>query len=311
MATKNPHFYIPFNFGAIPHELADYDKAKVAILPVPYDATTTYQPGTRNGPRALIEASRCLEFYDEETERSFTWIGVCTLDEVEAVDDAERMAGRVYEAVKVLLDGNKKVVVIGGEHSISSGSVKAHKEKYPDMAVLHIDAHADMRHELAGNRFNHGCVARRISEMCPLVSVGVRSIAEEEMEHIRSSNGKIRIFFAKDMHDSNSWMDAVVKSLGENVYITIDLDAFDISIMPSVGTPQPGGLLWYQMLEFMKKIATAKNVVGFDVTELMPIPGNNAPNVLAAKLVYKLIGYFFTSFPGSSSSAAAQGGKKA
>ncbi|MBI2141081.1 agmatinase [Candidatus Woesearchaeota archaeon] len=296
MPAKNPHFYLPFNFGAIPHELAEYGASKVVILPVPYDATTTYQPGTRNGPRALIEASRCLEFYDEETERSFTGIGVCTLDEVEVVDDAGKMANRVYEAVKVLLGDNKKVAVIGGEHSISSGSVKAHMERYPDLTVLHVDAHADMRDELAGNRFNHGCVARRISEMCPLVSVGVRSIAEEEMEHIRSSNGRIKTFFAKDIHDgSNSaWMDAAVKSLGKNVYITIDLDAFDISIMPSVGTPQPGGLQWYQMLEFMKKIAAGKNVVGFDVTELMPIPGNRAPDVLAAKLVYKLISYFFS-----------------
>ena len=294
MVTKNPHYYLPFNFGAIPHELADYDMSKVVILPVPYDATTTYQPGTRNGPRALIEASRCLEFYDEETGRNFSDIGVCTLDEVEVLDDAEKMVNRVYEAVKVLLADNKKTVVIGGEHSISSGSVKAHKEKYPDLTVLHVDAHADMRDELAENRYNHGCVARRISEMCPLVSVGVRSIADEEIQHIRSNSSRIKMFFAKDIHNSSIWMDEAVKSLGKNVYITIDLDAFDISIMPSVGTPQPGGMQWYQMLEFMKKIAVAKNVVGFDVTELMPIPGNHAPDVLAAKLVYKLIGYFFS-----------------
>ena len=294
MAVKNPHFYLPFNFGAIPHELADYDKAKVAILPVPYDATTTYQPGTRNGPRALIEASRCLEFYDEETGKNFSGMGVCTWDEMEVVDDAEKMTSRVYEAVKVLLGDGKKVVVIGGEHSISSGSVKAHMEKHPDLNVLHVDAHADMRDELAGNKFNHGCVARRITEMCPLVSVGVRSIAQEEMEHIRSSNGRIKIFFAKDIHSGSSWMEEAVKSLGKNVYITIDLDAFDISIMPSVGTPQPGGMHWYQMLELMRKIAAVKTVVGFDVTELMPIPGNHAPDVLAAKLVYKLIGYFFS-----------------
>ncbi len=294
MATKNPHFYLPFNFGALPHELAEYDSSKVVILPVPYDSTTTYQAGTRNGPRALIEASRCLEFYDEETGKNFSDIGVCTLDEMEVVDDAGKMVNRVYEAVKVLLGDGKKTIVIGGEHSISSGSVKAHKEIYPDLTVLHVDAHADMRDELAENKYNHGCVARRISEMCPLVSVGVRSIAEEEMEHIRSNCSRIKIFFAKDIHNSNSWMDEVVKSLGKNVYITIDLDAFDISVMPSVGTPQPGGLGWYQVLEFMRKIAAAKNVVGFDVTELMPIPGNHAPDVLAAKLVYKLIGYFFS-----------------
>ena len=294
MTDKNPHFYFPFNFGAIPHELADYRASRVVILPVPYDLTTTYKPGARNGPMAIIEASRQLEFYDEELGKNFSELGICTLDELEVVDDAEKMVNRVYEATKVLLDDGKKVVAIGGEHSISSGSVKAHKEKHPDLTVLHVDAHADMRHELAENKYNHGCVARRISEMCPLISVGVRSIAEEEIEHIRSSNGRINVFFAKDIHDSDSWMDAVVKLLGKNVYITIDLDAFDISIMPSVGTPQPGGLQWYQMLKFMKKIAAAKNVVGFDVTELMPIPGNHAPDFLAAKLVYKLIGYFFS-----------------
>ena len=293
MAVKNPHFYFPFNFGAIPHELADYDNAKVAILPVPYDATTTYQSGARNGPMAIIEASRSLEFYDEETGKNFSELGICTLDELDVVDEAAKMVERVYESVNVLLNDGKKVVLLGGEHSLSSGSVKAHLEKYPDLMVLHVDAHADMRDEHSENRYNHGCVARRISEMCPLVSVGVRSIAEEEAAHINGSRGRINVFFAKDLDKSGNWIGEVVNSLGKNVYITIDLDAFDTSIMPSVGTPQPGGLGWYEVLELMRKIAGEKNVVGFDVTELMPIPGNYAPNVLAAKLVYKLIGYFF------------------
>ncbi|MBI2137480.1 agmatinase [Candidatus Woesearchaeota archaeon] len=293
MAVKNPHFYFPFNFGAIPHELADYDNAKVAILPVPYDATTTYQSGTRNGPMAIIEASRSLEFYDEESGRNFSEIGICTLDELDVVDEAGKMVNRVYESVKVLLDDGKRVVLLGGEHSLSSGSVKAHLEKYPDLTVLHVDAHADMRDEHSENRYNHGCVARRISEMCPLVSVGVRSIAEEEADHIKGSVGRIKVFFAKDLDKNGDWIGDVVKNLGENVYITIDLDAFDTSIMPSVGTPQPGGLGWYDVLELMRRISGGKNVVGFDVTELMPIAGNYAPNVLAAKLVYKLIGYFF------------------
>ncbi|MBI2144393.1 agmatinase [Candidatus Woesearchaeota archaeon] len=294
MAPKNPHFYVPFNFGAIPHELADYGKAKVVILPVPYDATTTFQPGTRNGPRAIIEASRCLEFYDEETGKNFSELGICTLDELETVDDARKMADRIYEAAKTLLSDGKTVVMLGGEHSISSGSVKAHMEKYPDLSVLHIDAHADLRDELSGNRYNHGCVARRISEMCPVVSVGVRSIAEEEARHISSSKGRIKVFFAKDIQNGSKWMDDAVTSLGKNVYVTLDLDAFDTSIMPAVGTPQPGGMQWYQMLEFMRKIAAVKNVVGFDVTELMPIQGNHAPDVLAAKVVCKMISYFFS-----------------
>ncbi len=292
---KNPHFYFPFNFGAIPHELADYDKSRVVILPVPYDATTTYQPGSRNGPRAIIEASRHLEFYDEETGKNFSEIGICTLDDIETVDSAEKMVKRVYEAVQVLLADQKSVVTVGGEHSISFGAVKAHLEKYPNLTVLHVDAHADMRDELAENAFNHGCVARRISEICPLVSVGVRSIAEEEMTHVNGSKGRIKVFFAKDIcTGGNGWMDDVIKSLSKDVYITIDLDAFDSSIMPSVGTPQPGGMGWYQVLDLMKRISREKNVVGFDVTELMPISGNHAPDFLAAKLVYKLIGYFFS-----------------
>jgi agmatinase len=294
---KNPHFYFPFNFGAIPHELAEYETSKIVILPVPYDATTTYQPGTRNGPLALIDASRSMEFYDEDSGKNFSELGICTLDELDVPDGAEQAVNRVYEAVRVLIEDNKKIVMVGGEHSISSGSVKAHKEKYPDLTVLHVDAHADMRHELGENKFNHGCVARRISEMCPIVSVGVRSIADEEMEHINQNSDKIKIFFAKDicpLSAGNDWMDKAIESLGENLYITIDLDAFDVSIMPSVGTPQPGGMSWYQMLEFMKKISEKKNVVGFDVTELMPIPGLLSPNFLAAKFVYKLIGYFFS-----------------
>lgn len=293
MAAKNPHFYVPFNFGAIPHELSGYDKSKVVVLPVPYDGTVTGQPGTRNGPRAIIEASRCLEFYDEETGKNPSDIGICTLDELEVVDDAGKTAQRVYQAAKALLDDQKKVVMIGGEHSISSGAVKAHKEKYQDLTVLHLDAHADLRDELAENKHNHGCVARRISEICPVVSVGIRSIAEEEAEFVASSD-RVKIFFAKDIQKSSSWMDSVVKELGKNVYITIDLDSLDPSIMPAVGTPQPGGLGWYQVLELMRKVAEAKNVVGFDVVELMPIPGNHAPDVVAAKLVYKLVGYFFS-----------------
>jgi len=293
MAVRNPHFYTPFNFGAIPHELADYDKSKVVILPVPYDATATGQPGTRNGPRAIIEASKGIEFYDEELGRNFSEPGICTLDELETVDDAGKMTNRVYEAVKTLVSDGKKVVMLGGEHSISSGAVKAHLEKYPNLTVLHIDAHADLRDELAENKHNHGCAARRISELCPVVSVGVRSIAEEEADYLKSSN-KVKMFFAKDIQNSSKWMDEAIGSLGRDVYVTFDLDALDISIMPTVGTPQPGGLHWYQTLEFLRKLAAARNVVGLDVVELCPIPGNHAPDVVAAKLICKMIGYFFS-----------------
>lgn len=292
----NQHFSMPFNFCALPKELSDYKKSRVAILPVPFDATTTYQPGTRNGPLAIIDASRSLEAYDEELGRDISSIGICTLEELEVVDDSEKTAARVYESVQSILADGKKALVIGGEHSISSGSVKAHLEIYPDLTVLHIDAHADMRDDFSGNRHNHACVARRISEMCPLVSVGVRSISEEEIQHIRDNAGRIKAFFAKDIcqRGNDEWMEQAISHLGRNVYVTIDLDALDPSIMPSVGTPQPGGLEWYQLLEFLRRLAGSRNVVGFDLTELMPIPGNHAPDLLAAKLAYKLIGYFFS-----------------
>jgi agmatinase len=295
MPIKNPHFYTPFNFGALPPELSGYENSRVVILPVPYDATTTYKPGARDGPRAIIDASRALEFYDEEADANFSEIGISTLDELETLDSAEENVNRVYEAIRTLIADGKRVVMLGGEHSISSGAVRAFREQCPALSVLHIDAHADMREEIGGNRYNHGSVARRISEMCPLVSVGVRSVAEEEIEHIRRNADKISVYFAKDIRGGNGWMGAAIGRLGQDVYVTIDLDALDPSIMPAVGTPQPGGMTWDQLLAFLRKLSVEKNVVGFDVTELMPLPGMHAPEFLAAKLVYKLIGAFYYS----------------
>jgi agmatinase len=293
MAIKNPHFYSARNFGGILHELADYDNSKVVVLPVPYDGTATLKAGSRDGPMAIIEASRWLELYDEETGKNYSGIGICTLDELEVVDDAGKMVSRVREAVKTLLDDGKKIIMLGGEHSISSGSVQAHKEKYADLTVLHIDAHADLRDELAENKHNHGCAARRISEICPIVSVGIRSIGEEEAEFAKKSKN-VKIFYAKDIQSGTEWMDEIVDTLGNNVYLTFDVDGLDPSIMPATGTPVPGGLLWYPVLELLRKVGSKKNVVGFDIVELMPLPGIQAPDILAAKLVYKLIGYFFS-----------------
>ncbi len=288
----NPHFSVPFNFGGIPRELSSFSSSGIVILPVPYDSTTVYQPGARNGPLALIEASRHLEPYDEESGKDYM-SGICTLDELDVVDNAEDMVKRVYESVSALLSEGKKVVVIGGEHSISSGSVRAHKEKFPGLSVIHIDAHGDMRDEFSGNKFSHACVARRISEICPIVQVGIRSISAEEVEFVKRSGHKMvyatEIASAKD----DSWMDKVVNAASQDVYVTIDLDALDPGIMPSVGTPEPGGLGWYQLIGLMEKLAEKKNVRGFDVVELSPQPGNIGPDFTAAKLVYRLIGLFF------------------
>ncbi len=293
MAVKNPHFYVAFNFGALPHELADYDNAKVVILPVPYDATTSYKAGTRDGPHAIIEASRFIEFYDEEAKKNFSEMGICTLDDLEIMDDAKGTIDRVYEATKVLAGDKKKFVMLGGEHSLTSGAVRALKEIYPDISVLHIDAHSDMADTNGESKWDHGCVARRCHEMCPVVLAGIRSLAEDHVPYLEKH--KIPVYWAHEILNSGNdkWMDDAISKLSKNVYLTIDLDALDPSIMPSVGTPQPGGFDWFTFLRFMRKLGKAKNVVGFDMMELMPIPGMHSPDFLAAKLAYKLMGEFY------------------
>ncbi len=293
MATKNPHFYFPFNFGALPRELADYDKAKVVILPAPYDSTTSYKPGTRDGPHAIINASRYVEFYDEEAGKNFSEIGISTLDELEMVDDAEMMISRVYESAKALLNDGKKIVLLGGEHSLTSGMVRAMHEKHKNLTVLHIDAHADMADTNGESKWDHGCVARRCYELGQVVLAGIRSLSQEQAEFIKKE--KIPIFYAHDIlaAGNDKWMDEAISKLSENVYITIDIDSLDPSIMPSTGTPVPGGLQWHTMLKFLRKAGENRNVVGFDVMELMPIPFMHAPDFMAAKLIYKLIGAFY------------------
>lgn len=295
MTVKNPHFYSPFNFGALPHELADYNKSKVVIFPVPYDGTTSYKSGTRDGPHAIIDASRVLEFYDEEAKKNFSEIGICTLDELEIVDDAKQTIDRVYEATKKLLLDDKKFVMLGGEHSLTSGAVRAFKEKFPGLSVLHIDAHADMADLNGESKWDHGCVARRVHEICPVVLAGIRSLDEDQAKFIDEKS--IPIYWAHEIvggcNCKNNWMDEAIGKLSDNVYLTLDLDALDPSIMPAVGTPQPGGFDWYTLLKLLRKLAKSKNVVGFDVMEFMPIPGMHAPDFTAAKLVYKLIGEFY------------------
>lgn len=290
---STPHFSSPFNFGAIPSQLAEYKKSNVIILPVPYDATTSYKSGTRGGPRAIINASGNMELFDEETSVNISNMGICTLDELDVVVDPEKMVQRVYETYKQLLIDGKKVVMIGGEHSLSLGPVKALKEKYPAISVLCIDAHSDMASEDRGTKFYHGSVARRISEICPIVQVGVRSIAAEHIAY--SAQKGIKIFYAADIAKSNDnkWVEEAISGLSEHVYVTIDLDALDTSIMPSVGTPEPGGLQWYTLLKLLRMAGEKKNVLGFDVMELCPVPGNVAPDYAAAKIIKKFIAYSF------------------
>lgn len=280
----------PNNFAEIPDSLSNYNKSKVVILPFPYEKTTCYVKGTKKGPEAIIKASSEMELFDEELGNIFE-IGICTLTNLKVNLKPESMVGVVYKHIKGLLDGNKFIVTLGGEHSITIGIVKAFKEKYADLSVLQIDAHSDLREDFEGTKYSHACTMKRVLELCPIVPVGIRSLSYEESEFIKEK--KLKVFWAKEIIKNDKWFDETISKLTKNVYITIDLDAFDPSIMPSVGTPEPGGLNYYQMLRFLKRVCNERNVVGFDVVELCPNPSNVAPDFAAARIIYKLIGYKF------------------
>jgi agmatinase len=284
-STLHPH-----NFLGLPSELAEFEKSEFVILPVPYEQTTTYQVGTKHAPRAIIAASQEVETFDEELKFEACQAGICTLNDLDTnTPDAERMLEKIHQTTHSLIGSGKKVVMIGGEHTISIGAVRAFREKYPDLCVLQLDAHADLRDTYQENKYSHACVMRRISEICPFVGMGMRNISREEHEFIRQS--KTDIFFAQDLKNLNRWKEKVLERLGPDVYLTFDLDFLDPSIMPSVGTPEPGGFLWYETLDFLKELVSRRNIVAFDVVELCPIPGLLAPDFMAAKLIYKIIGY--------------------
>ncbi|MBI2908843.1 MAG: agmatinase [Chloroflexi bacterium] len=277
-------FYPPRNFGAIPP--ACFDSARVVVLPIPYDGTTTYKSGVRDGAAAIIDASQYLELYDHELDREIYRAGIHTLDEIEpVVSSPERMVERVFQVARTL--SSKLVVMLGGEHSLTLGMVRAACETYPRLSVLQLDAHPDLRDEYQGSRFSHACVMRRVLECCPAVQVGIRSLSLEEHDVIEAR--KFPVFFAERLTPDSPG--EIVPYLTENVYITIDLDALDPSIMSAVGTPEPGGFGWYQTLDLLREVAHHKRIVGFDLVELCPSVGPAACAFTAAKLAYKLIGY--------------------
>jgi agmatinase len=285
-------FGTPFNFAGLPDELSICDSAQVVVLPVPYDLTTSYQAGTRRGPHAIIDASTHLELFDEELCRDISSVGIHTLAQLEQTTAGpEQMIMRIEEASASIIAAAKFPLMLGGEHSITTGMVRAFKDASYDFGVLQLDAHADLRDTFEGSPYNHACVGRRIHEMCSLTQVGLRSLSAEEHAYQKSSN--IHAFFAKDIYNTTAWRHDCLASLPENVYITIDLDVFDPAIMPATGTPEPGGLDWYTVISLLRDVAAAKTVLGCDVVELSPQPYNPAPDFLAAKLCYKLLGYVF------------------
>jgi len=263
----------------------------VVIIPVPYDSTTSYLPGTRRGPLAVLEASTHMELFDEELKKETFRIGIHTMDQLEiTAAGPEQMVERVSSVVRSCLKEGKFPVMIGGEHSLTFGAVKPLKEGHEGLSVLQLDAHADLRDEYQGTPYSHASVGRRMKELCPLVQTGVRSLSQEEWDFLPGSG--VKTFFAPEIRKKSGWIDDVVTFLTEKVYITLDLDVFDPSLMPSVGTPEPGGLGWYEVLELLRTVIIRKQVVGIDVVELAPIPGNTAPDFLAAKLIYRMIGYW-------------------
>jgi len=277
------------NFGDLPEEYSVLNRSEVVILPVPYDATSTWIKGADNGPAAIIEASAHMELYDIETDSQAYRKGIYTAEHLDVGSSPDDMVEAVRQQVEHYIENGKFVVVIGGEHSVSIGSVMAHAGRYNDITVLQLDAHSDLRDEYEGSKYNHACVMARVQEDCPIVQVGIRSMDYSE----KAALDKNRVFFAESVLRDKDWKTKILSGLSEKVYITIDLDVFDPSIMPSTGTPEPGGLLWYDVLVLLKAVFDDKEVVGFDVVELCPDERNKAPDFLAAKLIYKLLSYKF------------------
>lgn len=271
--------------GTTDHD-TELAQSEIVILPVPFDLTSTWQKGADKGPDAIIAASPNLEFYNIETDSEVYRRGIYTEEPIVAGTPVE-MIKKVQRQATDHLGHGRLVVTLGGEHSVSIGAVKAYSDQYRDLTVIQLDAHSDLRDEYNGSRYNHACVMARISEMCPIVQVGIRSMDVTEKKKIESG----RIFYAHEIHNSQNWIDSAVKLAGNNVYVTIDLDVFDSGIMPSTGTPEPGGLGWYEVVHLLKRLTETTNVVGFDVVELCPSAFNKAPDFLAAKLIYTFLSY--------------------
>ncbi len=285
----------PNNFGGLSDEHSQYETSRAVIFPVPLERTTTYQHGTCNGPAAILAASRNMELYDEELQlEPYKEIGIHTLPPIDTMDGTlDEVLTEIFTAGCGLLDDDKFPVTLGGEHALTPPLISAFAKKYKNLTVLQIDAHAELRDEYQGNSTSHACTMRRIVEVCPAVQVGIRSLSAEEAA--AAPQLRTKIYWAKDIArlPMKSWIAKVLADLSANVYLTIDLDGFDSSIVPATGTPEPGGLDWHQVTSLVRAVAEHKKIVGMDLVELLPQPGQHACDFLAAKLVYKCLGYTF------------------
>ncbi|PKB79736.1 MAG: agmatinase [SAR202 cluster bacterium Io17-Chloro-G9] len=281
---------VPLNFLALPYDQSRLDRARVVLIPIPYDSTTSFRSGARDGPNAIIQASNGLEDYDWELDVDVSQVGIHTTAALEPhMGGPDLMVQRVKQAVAGHLGDKKLIGLLGGEHSVAIGAVQAFLEAYPDLSVLYLDAHADLRDEYLGTPWGHASGARRIHELCPLVLAGLRAVCQEERDFIESQS--VPAFGWPPHNDPKQYNQQIVSRLNGPVYISVDLDVLDPSIMPAVGTPEPGGMDWIKLTGLLKDVAQSHHIVGFDVCELSPGDGPPACSYTAAKLVYKLAAY--------------------
>ncbi|WP_159022540.1 agmatinase [Formosa sp. L2A11] len=276
-------------YAGIPQEYAKLEISKIVLIPVPYDGTSTWQKGADKGPKAFLDASENMETYDIETQTEVYQQGVFLADAVTENSSPEAMVDAVHKTTKKYIKKNKFVTLFGGEHSISIGSIRAFNECFNNLTVLHIDAHADLRKTYQGSACNHACAVYEASQTTNLIQVGIRSMDVKETTVMDTE----KTYFAHELASNEFWMDSAIDQMTGNVFITFDLDALDPSILPSTGTPEPGGLFWYETLDFLKKVFAEKNVVGFDIVELCPNKKEKSSDFLAAKLYYKMLSYKF------------------
>lgn len=279
------------NFSGLTEEFSQYKTSKVVVLPIAFDKSVSWLKGAAKGPKAIITASQQVELYDIETETEVYKHGIFTSQLIKA-ESSKKMIAQAYKKTSCFLQDKKFVVTLGGDHSVAIGPITAHKDFYDDISILHLDAHADMRESYENNKFSHASVMARAGEMVNnIVSVGIRSMDVSERSAFKQGN----LFLAADICcGNNCWISQVIKKLSKKVYLSLDVDVFDSGLMPSTGTPEPGGLNWYHVISLIRAVCEEKEIVGMDVVELAPISSNKAPDFLVAKLIYKILSYKFT-----------------
>jgi agmatinase len=278
-------------FGGIDSAYAQFESSEILLQSIPYDGTSTWGKGADRGFQEFLEAAENMELYDIETDSEVYKKGIHLLPELKERASPESVYHTVRSHTEKLLSANKFLTFFGGEHSISIGIIEAYRQAFPDLTVLQLDAHADLRETYLGTPYNHACAMHRASKETNLIQVGIRSMDISEKDHLNSG----KCFFDRDIHSGNSWVNESIDLMTDHVYLTLDLDVLDPAIMPSTGTPEPGGMDWHMMLGYLKKVFRKKNIVGFDIVEFAPIEDLKAPGFLVAKLYYKLLSYKFHS----------------